>query len=731
MEEAAETASAREQTAGDRAEQYHPPTAVNTTQRLRELRDVMRRVNISAYIIPHTDAHLSEYISEMDARVAFISGFTGSSGTAVVTQSKAVLFTDSRYWIQATRQMYCIWDLVKSHSVQDISDWLRKEVSGGDRIGFSPFLFSFNTFKDYHNNLAPANLSLTPILDDLVEMDEIWRDRPSLSPEKLFRLPDEFIGRSWQSKVEEIRRQMRHDASKPTAVLLSALDETAWLFNLRGNDIPYSPLFFSYTLLSLDQIWLFVNISRVTNELKEYLNSSCTSSQCVQLFEYDSVGSKLPEYFNRTGVKVLVSTKYINKALYDLIPEGKLLTTDYSPVMKTKAVKNPREQEALRITHVKDAVAVIQLLVWLEKNVPKGTVTELTAANYIDQCRRQQEHNRGPSFKTTSASGPNSALPHYKPSNRTARTLTVNEIYFIDSGGQYLSGTTDITRTVHWGEPTQSQKKAYTQVLMAIINISRNNFSAGTNGKILTKAQEEQGPHAGRAGRGQHGTGTIRVVDLRVERQPCSDTPPTQTEENGLGVAMDKEARKYLRYQHGTGHGLGNYLVVHEAPVGFGSDNIPFQEGMFISIEPGYYKENDFGLRIEDIAVIVPTKNGSNNCLTFDIVTMVPYDRNLINESLLSTEQIEWLNKRYKKIRELIGPELKNRKDLKEEYQWMKNHTEPFHVDNVVRKEDRAFDSEFMDKLSNLFYAGDVLLRLENGDTVGPGSQRSKRYDVK
>uniref|UniRef100_A0A8C1FYH1 X-prolyl aminopeptidase (aminopeptidase P) 2, membrane-bound n=1 Tax=Cyprinus carpio carpio TaxID=630221 RepID=A0A8C1FYH1_CYPCA len=578
---------------------YLPPTAVNTTLRIRDLRASMIPLNISAYIIPATDAHLSEYIAPRDARLAWMSGFTGSAGTAVITQNKAVLWTDSRYWIQAERQIDCNWELERDASVRSITNWLILEIPEGGQVGFDPFLFSVDTFDVYNTNLAPAGRILKSIPDNLV--DKIWTGRPPLPPDNPIRLPDNVIERTWPMKVEQIRAQISDNPYKPTAVLLSALDETAWLFNLRGNDIPFNPFFYSYTLLSMDEIWLFVHIERITEELK------------------------------KLNVRVWVGTEYTNQALYELItPEDKLLTTTYSPVLTTKAVKDATEQHILKEAHIRDAVAVMQLLVWLEKKVPEGTETELTAAHFVDQCRSKQKNSRGPSFETISASGANAALAHYSPSNETARKLSVDEMYLVDSGGQYLDGTTDITRTVHWGKPTDFQKEAYTRVLMGNIEISRSVFPAGTRG-----------------------------VNMEM-----------------LGRRALWEVG--LNYGHGTGHGLGNYFGVHEWPVGFQSNNIPFQEGMFTSIEPGYYKENDFGIRIEDIAVTVPatTKHG-NNYLTFETVSLVPYDRKLINTSLLSPEQVHWLNKYYESIRSVVGPELE-RQALKEEYDWMMKHTAPF-----------------------------------------------------
>ncbi|XP_077433855.1 xaa-Pro aminopeptidase 2 isoform X1 [Vanacampus margaritifer] len=607
---------------------YLPSTTVNSSLQLRELREHMLVSNISAYIIPGTDAHMSEYIGPRDARMAFMTGFTGSAGTAVVTPGKAALWTDSRYWVQAERQMDCNWELQKDVSISSIAEWLISDVPNGGQIGFDPFLFSLKTQEDYAMSLESSNRSLKSMPGNLV--DQVWKDRPPISPDSLIRLPDRVIQRSWQMKVEQIRNQMKENPYQPTALLLSALDETAWLFNMRGNDIPYNPFFYSYTLLTMDEIWLFLHTERVTEELRVYLNASCSGPLCVQLKSYDAILDHLKEYVRRPGVKVWIGTEYTNYALYEVIKsQDKLLSSSYSLVLTTKAVKDDTEQRILRDAHVRDAVAVMQLLMWLEKAVPTGKESELSASAYVNHCRSKQKDSRGPSFETISASGPNAALAHYSPTVESNRKLTVDEMYLVDSGGQYLDGTTDITRTVHWGSPTAMQKEAYTRVLMGNIEISRTIFPSGTRGANMEM----------------------------------------------LGRRALWEVG--LNYGHGTGHGVGNYFGVHEWPVGFQSYNIPFREGMFTSIEPGYYKDNDFGIRIEDVAVVVPYHtNYGHNYLTFDTVSLVPYDRKLIDITLLSPVQLQWLNKYYETIRRLMGPEL-DRQGLHEEKSWMLRHTKP------------------------------------------------------
>uniref|UniRef100_A0AAY5F206 X-prolyl aminopeptidase (aminopeptidase P) 2, membrane-bound n=1 Tax=Electrophorus electricus TaxID=8005 RepID=A0AAY5F206_ELEEL len=605
---------------------FLPPTAVNTSLRLQELRADMTAHNITAYIIPGTDAHMSEYIAARDARLAWMSGFTGSAGTAVVTQDRAVLWTDSRYWVQAARQMDCNWEMERDG--YDEHDPVTKGNTTSNSNTGSLFV-NTDTFAAYSASLSPAKRILKSVLDNLV--DKIWTERPPVRADNLTRLPDSFIGRTWQMKVEQIRGQMLENIYQPSALLLSALDETAWLFNMRGNDIPFNPFFFSYTLLTLDQIWLFVHTERVTPELQEYLKASCNASLCVQLLDYNLVHAHLQMYLEGADVRVWVGTKYTNQALYELLtPEVRL---DGTPQTRPFLVFSRDSHNRLLCNSdpkIRDAVAVMQLLHRLESSVPEGSETEVTAAKFVDEYRSMQRYSRGPSFETISASGPNAALAHYSPSKETARKLSVDEMYLLDSGGQYLDGTTDITRTVHWGTPTAFQKEAFTRVLMGNIEISRTKFPTWSRG-----------------------------VNIEM-----------------LGRRALWEVG--LNYGHGTGHGVGNYFGVHEWPVGFQSDNIPFLEGMFTSIEPGYYKENEFGIRIEDVAVTVPAQTTyGSSYLTFETVSLVPYDRKLINTSMLSPEQLQWLNTYYQTIRAKMGPALMGQ-GLTEVHDWMIKNTEPF-----------------------------------------------------
>ncbi|XP_008152124.2 xaa-Pro aminopeptidase 2 [Eptesicus fuscus] len=606
---------------------YLPVTVVNTTVQLTALRQQMQNQNLSAYIIPNTDAHMSEYIGEHDKRLTWMTGFTGSSGTAVVTMGKAGLWTDSRYWTQAEQEMDCNWELHKEVGSIPIVNWLLTEIPAGGHVGFDPLLFSIGTWKSYDTALQGSDRELVPITTNLVDL--VWGSkRPPVPSQPIYVLQEAFTGSTWQEKVSNIRSQMQKHRKAPTAVLLSMLDETAWLFNLRSSDIPYNPVFYSYTLLTDSSIRLFVNKSRFNSETLQYLNSSCTGPMCVQLEDYSQVYDSVQAYASG-AVRIWIGTSNTMYAFYNVIPQGKVIAETYSPVMVTKAVKNSKEQTLLRASHVQDAVSLIRYLVWLEKNVPKGTVDEFSGAELLDKLRREEEFSSGPSFQTISASGLNAALAHYSPSKEVHRKLTSDEMYLVDSGGQYWGGTTDITRTVHWGTPSAFQKEAYTRVLIGNIDLSRLIFPAGTSGPMLEafarKALWEVG----------------------------------------------------LNYGHGTGHGIGNFLCVHEWPVGFHSSGLTMGKGMFTSIEPGYYQDGEFGIRLEDVALVVEaTTKYPGTYLTFEVVSLVPYDRNLIDVRLLSPEQLQYLNRYYQTIREKVGPELQQRQ-LLEEFEWLQQHTEP------------------------------------------------------
>ncbi|CAN0317171.1 xaa-Pro aminopeptidase 2 [Lampetra fluviatilis] len=612
---------------------FLPPTVTITQQRLLGLRQLMSNVsyNLDVYIIPASDSHMSEYIATRDARMAWITGFTGSSGIAVVAKTKAGLWTDSRYWIQAERQMDCNWQLHKG-GTSDVVKWILELTTKGGRVGVDPFVLSINQWNSFNTPLSEAGRLLIPVDTNLV--DVVWgAERPATSSTLIYYLPDKFTGSTWVQKVEKTRSLMREHSLKPTALILSALDECAWLFNLRCNDIPYNPFFFAYAFLTLNETRLYLDLHKVGDELHAIFNDTESPVGPLSLRDYGAVRSDLLTY-GKGDVRVWAGEEFTTYGIYRLLPKEKLVMEQFSPVQLTKAVKNPHEREALKSSHIRDAVAVIQYMVWLEENVPKGTVTELSGQLHLDLLRGNQAFSEGPSFETISASGLNGALAHYSASNETNRKLTASEMYLFDSGGQYRDGTTDITRTLHWGVPTDFMKEAYTRVLMGSIDLSQAIFP-----------------------------------------------------DNTLGARLDTWARHALwevglNYGHGTGHGIGNFLSVHEWPVGIGTSyDIGLHEGMFTSIEPGYYQDNEFGIRLENIAMVVKADTvytfGVKTYLTFETVTLVPYEKKLIKLSLLSDKQVEWLNRYNAAISREVGAELM-KQNLRKEHEWLRRATEPF-----------------------------------------------------
>ncbi|NWU90089.1 XPP2 aminopeptidase, partial [Upupa epops] len=330
---------------------YLPPTATNTTGRLAALRGTMRAHNVQAYIVPSTDAHMSEYIAQRDARLGWLTGFTGSAGTSVVTLDKAALWTDSRYWTQAERQLDCNWELQRTTQIESIGLWILQAVPVGGNISLDPFLFSIDTWNSYSQALQGSGRVLLPLDTNLV--DQAWGDqRPPAASGEIYTLPAAFTGSHWQEKGLGIRQRMEQHVRRPTAVLLTGLEETAWLFNLRGDDIPYNPVFYSYTLLTNTSISLFVDDSRLSVSARESLRAGCPGPLCVELLGYKQALAHLLHY-TQGNVTVWLGTEYTNYGLYRAIPEKKLLEESYSPVMVAKAVKNAKEQELLRAAHVR------------------------------------------------------------------------------------------------------------------------------------------------------------------------------------------------------------------------------------------------------------------------------------------------------------------------------------------------------------------------------------------
>lgn len=602
---------------------------------LSRLRDLMKLKYlgepIQGYIVLSEDAHQNEYISECDGRRAFISGFTGSSGIALITQNEALLWTDGRYFIQAQQQLDKHWTLMKMGlpDTQTLSEWLTKNMKTGSIIGVDANLITYNEWRRINKEIKYKGIKLLPLDTNLI--DRMWSDRPAIPSNPIKPLNINFTGKKCGEKVEEVRQKMTE--KNATILLITALDEIAWLLNLRGSDIQYNPVFYSYVIVTHTDVYLFVDSKKLDTTVPEHFKNENLS---VIIQPYDI----LHTFFNdilasdssKTG-KVWVSDRS-SYNLVNIVPKSNRISKP-TPIPLMKAIKNAVEINGLKNAHIKDGAALCSYFSWLEENISLGNLTEISVAEKLLSFRSLQEDFVGPSFETISSSGPNGGIIHYSPTQETDRKLSVDEMYLCDSGGQFLDGTTDVTRTFHFGTPTDYQKECFTRVFKGQANLAMTKF-----------------PH------------------------------------KILGNCLDSYARRFLwdvglDYMHGTGHGIGAYLNVHEGPMGISWREIPndpgLQPGMFLSNEPGYYQD-DFGIRIEDIVLIkefiTDYKMPQRPFLQFETVTMCPIQTKMLVIDLLTDKEIDYLNEYHCKCLERLTPLLEKAGDTRA-LTWLKKETKP------------------------------------------------------
>ncbi|KAL7952570.1 X-prolyl aminopeptidase [Trichoderma compactum] len=583
----------------------------NTTERLAQLRALMKKHNVQVYVVPSEDSHSSEYIASCDARREFISGFTGSAGCAVITETAAALATDGRYFNQATQQLDDNWTLLKQ-GLQDVptwQEWAAEQSAGGKTVAVDSTLITGSAAKKLAEKIRKSGGSdLVPLDVNLV--DAVWGgERPARPQQRITVLSEKFAGKSVQGKLSDLVSEL--EKKKSPGVFISMLDEVAWLFNLRGNDIPYNPVFFSYAVITPKGAALYVDESKLDEECREHLAKFDVAVKPYETFFRDAeqlrqqfVASTQGEGSGNAG-SFLMSNKG-SWALKRALGGDTAVEEIRSPVGDSKAVKNETEMEGMRACHIRDGAALIEYFAWLEDQLinKKAVLDEVQAADKLEELRSKHENFVGLSFPTISSTGANAAVIHYGPERGNCATIDPKAIYLCDSGAQYLDGTTDTTRTLHFGEPTEAEREAYTLVLKGNIALDLAVFPKGTT-----------------------------------------------------GFALDSLARQHLwstglDYRHGTGHGVGSFLNVHEGPVGIGTriqyTEVPLAPGNVISNEPGYYEDGRFGIRIENIVMVKEVKTkysfGDKPFLGFEHVTMVPYCRNLIDESLLTGAEKAWLN---------------------------------------------------------------------------------------
>ncbi|KAF5100670.1 hypothetical protein D0Z00_001182 [Geotrichum galactomycetum] len=622
-----------------------------TTDRLNALRKLFDKHDIDIYIVLTQDEHESEYTSDSDNRREFISGFTGSAGTAVITRDKAILATDGRYFLQAGRQLDKNWQLLKQ-GVPNVPTWqawvVNEVIKTKATVGFDPQLFSYNEYQTLHelfktNEVADSLIPVSPNLIDLV-----WNgDQPKRSESPVTILSLHYAGKSFTNKLLELRATIKK--KRGHGFLVSALDDVAWLYNLRGDDIPFNPVFRAFSFVSATEAILYIDKVKITKEVLKYFGKD------VQVKPYEDVFSDARQIslsvlgFNAKArslaerKKVLVSTG-ISWALYDALGGKTNVAIIPSPVELSKSIKNPAELRGAKNCQIKDGVALIRYFAWLENELKvKGnkTITDYQGGLKAEEFRSEMEDFVGLSFETISSSGPNAAVIHYAPAPDSKFLIDIDQVYLCDSGGQYLDGTTDTTRTMHFGTPKQEEIDAYTLVLKGHIALASLVFPEGVNGYM---------------------------IDV-LARQPLW--------------------RKGLDYRHGTGHGVGSFLNVHEGPIGIGVkstySNTALSIGQILSNEPGYYKDGSFGIRIESVIAVkeVNTENnfGGKRYLGFETITRVPLCRELIDVSNLTEEEIAWVDEYHDIIYRDTVAYLSGDKLSKE---WLIRQTKPLRDNNSL-----------------------------------------------
>lgn len=576
----------------------------------------MQSKSISAYITYSTDPHSGEYVPAHWESRKWITGFTGSAGTAVITPDDGGLWTDSRYFIQAGEQLTDTGlKLFKERMPEtpSIPQWLCRVLKKGERVGIDGYTTSLQTVNELKNELSDYGIEVVMIEDPY---KTIWNDRPDLPDNKPFILEEKYSGESASSKISTIRNHISNTGTDH--ILISALDEIAWTLNMRGTDIECNPLFVSYLLISEKEATLYINKNKLTETTVNYLQS-----QGVGHRNYENIESDLTAI---SGRKIAMSPS-INFAMYNAASEHNTVFIQASPVSKYKAVKNQTEINGFRNAMLRDGVAMVRFLIWLQKNIENGNLTELSIDEQLYKERSAMENFRGISFATIAGYQEHGAIVHYEADEHSASILRPEGLLLIDSGAQYLDGTTDITRTIPLGPTTEEQKKDYTLVLKGFIQLAMAEFPQGTCGTQL---------------------------DVLAR------------------LAMWKEG---INYGHGTGHGVGHFLNVHEGPHQIRMNNVPtpLQPGMTVTNEPGIYRAGKYGIRTENTMLTVPSrKTDFGEFYKFEQLTLCPINTETILWGMLSSEEISWLNEYHETVYSKLSPLLSD-----EEKQWLRNATNP------------------------------------------------------
>jgi Xaa-Pro aminopeptidase len=576
--------------------------------RLAALREQLKSEHLDGFVVPLTDEHMSEYVGSYAQRLAWLTGFQGSAGSAVVLPQEAAIFVDGRYTLQVRQQVSADEWSYQSVPETSVAEWLKDHAPEGGRIGYDPWLHTREWVKGAKEALASRGAELVPV--ERNPIDKIWADRPEMSKAHLAVQPDQYAGKSSAEKRTDIADWLAKQHADATVI--SALDSIAWTFNVRGEDVHRTPVALAYAIVNSDGTAdLFVASEKVGPDVQQHLGNG------VRLHERYAFENALSQLGGKT---IAVDPERAVSAIFDSLDKaGAKVLSLRDPTILPKAIKNEVEIAGQKASQVRDGAAIARFLHWIDEKAPSGEVDELTASDKLESLRREAPELRDLSFDSISGSGPNGAIVHYKSSEKTNRKLQRGELYLIDSGGQYVDGTTDITRTVVIGEPTDEMRDRFTRVLKGHIAVATAVFPKGTRGTQLDS----------------------------FARRPLWDAG--------------------LDYAHGTGHGVGSYLAVHEGPQRIspatgaqaGGDE-PLQAGMLISNEPGYYKSGEYGIRIENLVLVVEKRieGAEKEMLGFETVTFAPIERRLVVKEMLSATELDWLNGYHRQVLEKIGPKL-------------------------------------------------------------------------
>lgn len=592
---------------------------MNVPERIAALRALMKERGYDIYLVPTDDNHQSEYVGEHFKARAFITGFTGSAGTAVITSTEAGLWTDGRYFIQAANQLegsgVTLFKMGEP-DVPTVEEYIGKVIPEGGKLGFDGRVVAMGSGQELEKAVAEKNGSID-YSEDLI--DHIWEDRPPLSEKPAFALGEEYTGESTADKLSRIREEMKKEGCD--IHIMAALDDICWTTNLRGDDIEYFPLLLSYAVITMDDMKLYVDERKLTDEMKEKLAEAGVSIHPYNAI-YEDVKA-LP-----CGSTIWVDPARLNYALYNNLPKDAKVVEKTNPSVLMKAMKNDTEIKNIIKAHEKDGVAITKFMHWLKKNVGKTEVTEISAAEKLEEFRKEQEGYLWQSFEPICGSGEHGAIVHYSATPETNVPVVTDGLFLTDTGGGYMEGSTDITRTFAFGNLTDRMKEDFTTVLLCNLRLARAVFLHGTCGYNL---------------------------DI-LARMPAWE--------------------RGIDYNHGTGHGVGYLMNIHEAPCGFrikirDRERAVIESGMVITDEPGIYIEGSHGIRTEnELLVREGQKTEYGQFLYFETITYAPIDLDAVKVEMLTAEDKKQLNEYHAKVYEVVSPHLND-----EEREWLKEYT--------------------------------------------------------